>query len=123
MKNLEAKVNLIGHLEAMPEVIEFKNGRKITHFIITSVQVQKQNGKLIKSTQWYNIVACNKNADIAKQNLSVGTEVLIEGRLINKKYQDSNQNVRIISEVLAESILFREIKFAISASKNSENIA
>jgi single-strand DNA-binding protein len=62
-------------------------------------------GEWLDETQWFNVVAWSKLAVYAEKYLGKGTEVAIEGRLINKSYTDKNAVKRISTDVIVSEIL------------------
>lgn len=119
--NLRNRVQLIGNVGSEPQVKEFQSGKKMARFRMATDDVKKVNGKFIKHTEWHNVTAWGKIADLTKENIQVGTEVLITGRVINNSFKDKDGNMRKISEILAESLIYRNIKNAASKTVESDN--
>ena len=85
MYALKNKVQLIGNLGANPEIKTLEGGRKLARFsLATSENHRNTNGEKVTETQWHNIVAWGKVAEIAEKYLKKGSEVAIEGKLIKK---------------------------------------
>jgi len=119
--NLRNRVQLIGNVGNEPKVKEFTSGKKMARFTIATDDVKKVNGKFVKHTEWHNVIVWDKNADIAKKNIIVGTEVVIQGRVLNNSFTDKNGNIRKVSEILAESLIYRNIKQNIDKAANHES--
>jgi len=117
--NLRNRVQLIGNLGSDPKVKEFESGKKMARFSVATTDVIKKDGKFEKAVCWHNVTAWGNNAEIAEKNLVTGTEVIIEGHLVSNQYNDKSGNPRKISEIIAESLLYRNIKHAISKNSNS----
>ena len=64
------------------------------------------DGDKIDNTQWHNVVACGKNADLAGKYLSKGNQVCIEGKLNYRSYEDKNGDLKYISEIIVNDFLF-----------------
>jgi len=106
MKNLRNQVQLIGRLGADPEMSEFSTGNKKVHMsVATSETYKNKSGERVTETQWHNVIAWNGNANYAKAYLSKGTEVMIQGKLSSRKYDDKNGTTRYITEVVADQML------------------
>jgi single-strand DNA-binding protein len=89
MYALKNKVQLIGNLGNAPEVKTFDSGKKMARFsVATSESYRNAKGEKVTETQWHNLVAWGKVADIAEKFLTKGKEVAIEGKLINRSYED-----------------------------------
>ncbi|HMR93620.1 MAG TPA: single-stranded DNA-binding protein [Chitinophagaceae bacterium] len=113
MYALKNKVQLIGHLGAKPEVKKTEAGKKLAVFsIATSETYRTAKGEKVTDTQWHRVVAWGKVADIAEQYLDKGKEVAIEGKLVNRSYNDKEGNKRYITEIQAGEILLLGAKAA-----------
>jgi single-strand DNA-binding protein len=83
MNALRNKVQLIGNLGATPEIKTLDSGKKMARFsIATNENYRNAKGEKVTETQWHNVVAWGKVADIAEKYLTKGKEVVIEGKLI-----------------------------------------
>src|SRR4030095_187191 len=106
MYALKNKVQLIGNLGNNPEVRTTEGGKKMARFsIATNETYRSAKGDKVTETQWHNLVAWGKVAEIAEQYLSKGSEVAIEGKLINRNYNDKDGNKRYITEVQVNEVL------------------
>ncbi|HOZ30921.1 MAG TPA: single-stranded DNA-binding protein [Bacteroidales bacterium] len=119
--NLRNRVQLIGNLGSDPKVRVFETGKKMARFSVATTDVIKKDGKFEKAVSWHNVTAWGNNAEIAEKNLVTGTEVIIEGRLISSQYNDKSGNPRRISEIIAESLMYRNIKHAISKNNSDKD--
>ncbi|MCH9029887.1 MAG: 50S ribosomal protein L2, partial [Bacteroidetes bacterium] len=73
------------------------NGSKLAKFSIATNETYKNsNGEKVTDTQWHNIVAWGKLAEISEDFLSKGKEVIIEGKLTNRSYETSDGEKRYI---------------------------
>jgi single-strand DNA-binding protein len=106
MTTLRNSVQLIGHLGNDPEMKSFGNDRSMARFsLATNEYYRDGNGKQTQETQWHNIVAWGKTAEIAEKILSKGKEAAIQGKLISRSWEDKDGNKRYITEVVANEIL------------------
>ncbi|HMW65373.1 MAG TPA: single-stranded DNA-binding protein [Chitinophagaceae bacterium] len=106
MYALKNKVQLIGNLGNAPEVKTFDSGKKMARFsVATSESYRNAKGEKVTETQWHNLVAWGKVADIAEKFLTKGKEVAIEGKLINRSYEDKDGKKRTITEVQVNELL------------------
>jgi single-strand DNA-binding protein len=121
--NLRNRVQLIGNLGADPKVREFESGSKMARFSVATNEVIKKEGKFEKIVNWYNVTTWGNVAEIAEKYLVTGTEVIVEGRLVSNSFNDKSGNPRKISEILAESLLYRNIKHAVSKNSIDEDQA
>jgi len=106
MNALKNKVQLIGNLGSNPEVITLESGKKLAKFSLATNETYKNSsGQKITDTQWHNIVAWNKTAEIIEQYLQKGSEVVIEGKLTSRSFEDNEGNKRYITEVVCNEFL------------------
>ncbi len=106
MKNLRNSVQLIGRLGKDPEVKQLTSGKTLTTFsIATSDSYKNAQGEKVEDTQWHNMVAWGKTAEIAGEYLKKGKEVAIEGKLIHRSYETSNGEKRYVTEINVNELL------------------
>ena len=96
------KVMIIGNLGRDPELRHTPSGRPVASF---SVAVTERWGEK-DHTEWLNVVAWGKLAEICAQYLSKGSRVYLEGRLQTRNYQDADGRERQRTElVLREMVM------------------
>ncbi|MDB5275595.1 MAG: single-stranded DNA-binding protein [Ferruginibacter sp.] len=106
MYALKNKVQLIGNLGNAPEIKNTESGKKLARFsIATNENYRNAKGEKVTETTWHNLVAWGKVADLAEKFLQKGTEVVIEGKLINRSYTDKDGVKKYISEVQVNELL------------------
>jgi single-strand DNA-binding protein len=106
MYALKNKVQLIGNLGNAPEVRSTESGKKLVRFsVATNEQYKNAKGERVTETQWHNLIAWGKVADIAEKFLVKGTEVAIEGKLVNRNYMDKEGNKKYITEIQVNELL------------------
>ena len=96
------KVMLIGNLGRDPEVRFTPDGSPVATFSLATGEVwTDKSGTRQERTEWHNIVAWNKLADLAKRYLSKGRQVYIEGRIRTREWDDRDGNKRRTTEIIA----------------------
>jgi single-strand DNA-binding protein len=106
MYALKNKVQLIGNLGGNPEIRTTESGKKLAHFsVATNETYRTSKGEKVTETQWHNLVAWGKVAEIAERFLSKGSEVAIEGKLVNRNYTDKDGNKRYNTEIQVNEVL------------------
>lgn len=104
--NVKNKVQLIGNLGSAPEIKTLESGKKLARISIATNEIYRNNkGEKVTETQWHNVIAWGKTAEIAEKILQKGAEVLIQGKLINRSYTDKDGNKKYITEVEASELL------------------
>lgn len=106
MNTLRNKVQLIGNLGNDPEIITLDSGKKLAKFsLATNDSYKNGKGDVIKETQWHNVVAWGKTADIVEKYLAKGKEVAVEGKLTSRSYEDKEGIKRYITEITCNELL------------------
>ena len=106
MNNLRNNVRLIGNLGMNPEVKEIKAGRKVAKFSIATSEIHKgEDGNKVTETQWHNLVAWGRQAEIAEKYLTKGKEIVIEGKLSSRSYTDKEGVKRYVTEIIVSELL------------------
>lgn len=112
MNALKNKVTLIGRLGAKPEVMNFETGRALARFTLATNEGYKdRNGQWQDNTQWHNINAWGKSAELVGKLLDKGLEVMLEGKLVNQSYETKSGEKRFSTVVELN-------EFLIISSKN-----
>ncbi len=100
------KVMLIGNLGRDPEIRFTPEGSPVASFSIATGETwTDKNGTRQERTEWHNIVAWNKLADLAKRYLSKGRQVYIEGRIRTREWDDRDGNKRKTTEIIATQMV------------------
>jgi single-strand DNA-binding protein len=89
-----------------PELKTFDGGMQKARFTIaTNDSYKNKKGEKVEETQWHNVVAFGKTAEIIGKFCKKGKEVMVEGRLTSRDYTDDKGIKRYITEILANEIL------------------
>lgn len=106
MNSLRNKVQLIGNLGNDPEVVILESGSKLAKFSLATNETYKNaEGEKVTDTQWHNIVAWGKTAEIAENYLEKGKEIMIEGKLVHRNYETKEGEKRYVTEVKCNELL------------------
>lgn len=89
MSTVKNKVLLVGNVGKSPEIRQLESGRKMAKFsLATNESYRNAAGEWNTETQWHNITAWGKMADKVEELLGKGTEISLEGKLMNSSYVD-----------------------------------
>ncbi|MFD0836682.1 single-stranded DNA-binding protein [Mariniflexile aquimaris] len=111
MSTLKNKVQLIGNVGNEPEITNLDSGKKVAKFSIATNEFYKNsNGEKEQNTQWHNVVAWGKIAEIVEKYVGKGKEVALEGKLTSRSYETKEGEKRYVTEVVANEILLMGIK-------------
>lgn len=109
MNNLRNKVSMIGRIGAKPEIKSLTGGYQVTRFSI-AINERKKNkaGEWEDATQWHSLTAWGKLAESIANNTDKGSEIAIEGKLVNKNYETKEGEKRYSTEVeVFEYLVFK----------------
>ena len=99
------KVLLIGRLTRDPENRALPSGQSVTSFgMATDRFYNDKTGQRQQQTEFHNIVAFGKLAEITSQYLNKGSLVLIEGRLQTRSWKDNSGNQKYRTEIITERL-------------------
>ncbi|HXI14586.1 MAG TPA: single-stranded DNA-binding protein [Thermoanaerobaculia bacterium] len=100
------KVILIGRLGKDPEVRSTPSGATLARFsIATDEKFTDKSGEKQERTEWHNIVAWSKLAEICGQYLKKGKLVYIEGSLRTDSWDDKESGVKKYkTEIIAQTM-------------------
>ncbi|HVP38734.1 MAG TPA: single-stranded DNA-binding protein, partial [Candidatus Saccharimonadales bacterium] len=83
------KVILVGNVGRDPEVRTTPSGQTVAKFsLATSENFGSRSGERTERTEWHNIVAWGKQADLCKQYVTKGRQLYVEGRLQTSNWTD-----------------------------------
>lgn len=100
------KVMLIGHLGKDPEVRYTSDGTPVATFsLATSENWTDKSGTRQDRTEWHNIVAWRRFADLSQKYLTKGRQVYIEGRIQSRDWNDREGNRRRTTEIVVSQIV------------------
>ncbi|WP_299106074.1 single-stranded DNA-binding protein [uncultured Winogradskyella sp.] len=106
MNTLKNKVQLIGNLGNDPEITNFESGKILAKFsIATNDSYKNAQGEKITDTQWHNVVAWGKTAQIIEKFITKGKEIAIEGKLTTRSWEDKEGMKRYTTEVVCNELL------------------
>jgi single-strand DNA-binding protein len=106
MNTLRNKVQLIGNLGNDPEIINLESGKTLAKFsIATNDSYKNASGEKVTDTQWHNVVAWGKTAEIIEKYVTKGKEIAIEGKLTSRSYETKEGEKRYITEVVCNELL------------------
>ena len=100
------KIMLIGHLGKDPEVRYTTDGTPVATFsLATSENWTDKNGTRQERTEWHNIVAWRRLAELSKRFLTKGRQVYVEGRIQSRDWNDREGIRRRTTEVVVSQIV------------------
>jgi single-strand DNA-binding protein len=118
------KVILIGRLGKDPEVKYTPSGVPVAKFTLATDEVFKDRaGEQQRRTEWHNIVAWSKLAEICGEYLTKGKQIYIEGKIQSRQWQDQSGNKRTSYEIVAREMKMLGSKADSEAARTAEPAA
>lgn len=99
------KVMIMGNLGRDPEMRYTPSGKPVTSFsVAVSRSYVKPEGERTEVTDWFNVVAWGRLAEICSQYLTKGSMVYVEGRLETRSWEGDNGQKHYRTEVVANDV-------------------
>lgn len=99
------KVILVGNVGKDPEVRYLDNGVAVAQFsLATSETYKDKSGTKQTKTEWHNIVLWRGLAEVAEKYVKKGNPLYIEGKIVNRSYDDKEGNKRYITEIVGNEM-------------------
>jgi single-strand DNA-binding protein len=106
MNALRNRVQLIGNVGNDPEVKTFGEGKKVANLTLATNETYKNDkGEKVEETQWHKLVAWGKTAEIIEKFVAKGKEIVVEGKLTHRSYDDKNGEKRYITEIVISDLV------------------
>ena len=94
------KVMLVGRLTRDPELRSLASGKAVTQFVVATNEFA--GGK--ERTEYHNVVAWDRLAEITGMYLAKGQQVAVEGRLLTRQWDDADGRRHWKVEVVASQV-------------------
>jgi single-strand DNA-binding protein len=106
--NTVNRIELIGHMGAMPEMRFTANGLSVTNFSIATNRIWRdQNGETCKATDWHRVTTWGRLAEVVNQYMGKGKRVRVIGRLEYQSWTDKETGaLRSRAVIVASQVLF-----------------
>jgi len=100
------KAIIVGRLTRDPESRTLPSGQAISNFGMATNRVwnNPETNEKQEQTEFHNIVAFGKLAEICNQYLKKGSLTMVEGRIQTRNWQDQNGDTKYRTEIIAEKM-------------------
>lgn len=106
MANSLNRAQIIGNLTRDPELRQTSGGQSVTSFAVATNRVWKDaSGSKQEETEFHNVVAWGRLAEICAQYLGKGRKVFVEGRLRTRDWEAQDGQKRRTTEIIAENMV------------------
>lgn len=90
------KVILLGNVGKDPEIRVLPSGQPVANFsIATSERFKDQQGNSQERTEWHNMTAYGKLAEIVRDYVKKGSKLYAEGRLTTRSWDDKESGKKV----------------------------
>ena len=103
--SLRNKVTLIGRTGKEVEIVKFENGKLAKVSLATTDYYTNELGEKVEATQWHNLVANGKLADIMEKYVEKGKEIAVEGKIVYRTYDDKDGVKRYTTDIRVEELV------------------
>lgn len=101
------KVILVGRLGQDPELNQTNSGTAVCNMrMATGDSYTNRDGEEVDTTEWHDVVAWGRLAEICGKYLDKGRQIYVEGSLQTRQWEDRDGNVRSNTEVKARDVVF-----------------
>ena len=97
---------LIGNVGNDPEIRTINNeqGKVASFRLATTERYKDRNGDVKENTEWHQVTAWGKMADIVEKFVKKGSQLYVEGKITTRKWTDKDGNDRFTTEIRADGI-------------------
>lgn len=101
------KIIIVGNCGRDPELKYTPQGQAVCNISVATSEKRKNNlGEAEESVTWFRVTLWGRQAEVAQQYLTKGSQVYVEGRLRQNSYTDRDGNARSSLEVNATDLQF-----------------
>ncbi len=101
------RAQIIGNLTRDPEMRYTPSGQGVTSFgVATNRRWRDKDGNNQEQTEFHDVVAWGKSAEILSQYAKKGHKIYIEGRLQTRQWEGQDGNKRQRTEIVVDNFVF-----------------
>jgi len=104
------KVMLLGRLGRDPEKKYTGSGTAVCNFSVATSESVKKGTGYEEKTEWHKVIVFGNQAENVTRFVKKGSLVFIEGRIQSRSYQDKDGNEKYVTEIVANSVRFLDVK-------------
>ncbi len=112
---------IIGRVTKDPQLKTTPSGQSVCSFSMATNQVwNDKNGQKKEKTEFHNIVFWGKTAETISKYVTKGQELLVEGRIETRKWEDQDKRTHYATEIIGESFSFGQKPKGYEAPQQSQ---
>jgi single-strand DNA-binding protein len=119
------RVILIGRVGQDPVYRAGNDGGGFTVFSIATSEKWKDklSGETKQATEWHSIVTHKRLAEIARDYVTKGSNIYIEGKMKTRKWQDKDGSNRQATEIVANTLQLLDSKGSMDRAEQTQQVA
>jgi len=99
------KVFLLGNVGKDPEIRSTAGGITIASFSLATADRKKEGTGWVDTTEWHNIVCFQRTAEVVRDYVKKGSQILVEGKITNRSWDDKESGQkRYKTEILVNEL-------------------
>ena len=98
------RITIVGNLGQKPELLYTNSAVAVTNLSVATTLKYSQNGNKKERTDWHRVVVFGKRAESCAEHLDKGRQILVEGQMQYRAYEDKDGNKKQIAEIIAKNI-------------------
>lgn len=110
------KVLLLGNVGKDPEIRSTAGGMVIASFSLATADRKKEGDKWVDVTEWHNVVAFGKTAEVVRNYVKKGNPIFVEGKISTRSWDDKESG----DKKYRTEILVNELTLLGDKPKNNE---
>lgn len=100
------KATLIGNVGKDPEVKFLPSGAAVANFTLaTSERFKDKGGEFQERTEWHNLVAFQRLAEIVRDYVKKGSKLYVEGRIQTRSWDDKDNQKHYKTEIVINDLV------------------
>lgn len=100
------KVILVGNVGKDPEILFASTGTPKANFTLaTSERFKDKSGEFQERTEWHNLVAWQRLAEIVRDYVKKGSKLYIEGRIQTRSWDDKEGQKHYKTEIVVNDLV------------------
>ena len=96
---------IIGNVGRDAEVRYTGSGIAVATFTVATSETYERDGEKKESTQWHNITAWRKLAEICGEYVRKGNRIYVKGKITHRSYDDKEGVKKWVTEIVADEIV------------------
>jgi single-strand DNA-binding protein len=100
------KVFLLGNVGKDPEIRSTAGGTTVASFSLATAERRKDSsGEWVDKTEWHNLVAFSKTAEVIRDYVKKGTQLFIQGKIQTSSWDDKQSGQkRYKTEIIVDEL-------------------